>query len=416
MGEYSHETRVAEEFPFSLMTPEEKRSMLLPEPRVRTEIPEYKLTFSVPALPPTFDWRNVNGVNYVTPVKSQYGGTCIAYAWTAAVESLMLRTVMWQGTEADLSEHALVSCNSGYPASIPPFLLSIGLPPEACYPSDLSSWETATPCTEWQQMTFKIVNHDYFEHLTLDEVRTLIVYCGPIVTGMNVPFDFFGCGPTSGIYSYNGDAIAGFHEVLIVGYDHPNQYFIAKNSWGQAWGEGGFFRIAYSEFNSSPVGFGGGVDVLSGIVGPTAAIVYQHNNYRGHFQVLQLGCYDFGQITIGNDVISSVRVPPGWRVTLYQHAGFQGSTTVLTADTPSLPAFNDMTSSIIVEDLYKTVPCVCKLPRSVASKLVRAVGLVPKFTGSTSKDAWVFSQSPQCGKRVRSGSTVTMVCRTGPIP
>jgi M6 family metalloprotease-like protein len=88
------------------------------------------------------------------------------------------------------------------------------------------------------------------------------------------------------------------------------------------------------------------------VVARTWPVVYEHNDYQGRYQVLDAGRYDLGQLTIGNDVISSVQVPVGWRVTLYQHAGFVGATKVLTANTPALPDFNDQTSSIVVEKLF----------------------------------------------------------------
>lgn len=77
--------------------------------------------------------------------------------------------------------------------------------------------------------------------------------------------------------------------------------------------------------------------------------VFEHNDFQGRKQSLPPGRYDLRQLTIGNDVISSVKVPPGWRVTLFQHAGFAGQTKVLTASASSLPGFNDNTSSIVVE-------------------------------------------------------------------
>jgi M6 family metalloprotease-like protein len=94
-------------------------------------------------------------------------------------------------------------------------------------------------------------------------------------------------------------------------------------------------------------------DQTSSIVveGKAVAVVYEHNNYVGRSQELAVGRYDLGQLSIGNDVISSVKVPPGWTVTLYQHAGFQGATKVLTTNTPTLPDFNDRTSSLVVEHM-----------------------------------------------------------------
>eukprot|EP00878_Enallax_costatus_P037368 GHUV01042202.1.p1 GENE.GHUV01042202.1~~GHUV01042202.1.p1 ORF type:complete len:538 (+),score=52.55 GHUV01042202.1:820-2433(+) len=35
------------------------------------------------------------------------------------------------------------------------------------------------------------------------------------------------------------------HAVAVVGYDSNKQYWLAKNSWGTKWGDGGFFRVAY---------------------------------------------------------------------------------------------------------------------------------------------------------------------------
>jgi hypothetical protein len=81
----------------------------------------------------------------------------------------------------------------------------------------------------------------------------------------------------------------------------------------------------------------------------SGARVYQDINYAGPSQVLDVGRYDVGQLSIGNDTISSAKVPPGWKVTLYQEAGFRGATKVLTADTPALLDFNDRTSSIVIE-------------------------------------------------------------------
>jgi hypothetical protein len=65
---------------------------------------------------------------------------------------------------------------------------------------------------------------------------------------MSVYSDFYYY--SGGVYQYTSGTYQGGHAILIVGYDDAGQYFIVKNSWGSGWGESGYFRIGYSEFNS----------------------------------------------------------------------------------------------------------------------------------------------------------------------
>lgn len=81
--------------------------------------------------------------------------------------------------------------------------------------------------------------------------------------------------------------------------------------------------------------------------------VYKDSEFVGASQSFDIGMYDVSYLTasggVGNDTISSIRVAPGYKVTLYKDAGFSGSTKVLTADDNWLSDFNDVTSSIKVE-------------------------------------------------------------------
>ncbi|SCL28578.1 PASTA domain-containing protein [Micromonospora nigra] len=85
-----------------------------------------------------------------------------------------------------------------------------------------------------------------------------------------------------------------------------------------------------------------------------------------------------------------------------------------------LSIFNGNSScsvSLSVElPLDKTVPNVRESLRPQADQAVRAAGLVPVFTGSTSPGAWVASQSPAGGTKVVANSTVTMTMQSGPLP
>jgi len=81
-------------------------------------------------------------------------------------------------------------------------------------------------------------------------------------------------------------------------------------------------------------------------------VLYKDYRFQGAAQALGPGKYDMSSLTatggVGNDKVSSIKVPPGWTVILYQDAGFSGTSKTLSADCSSLDDFNDRTSSLIV--------------------------------------------------------------------
>ena len=89
-----------------------------------------------------------------------------------------------------------------------------------------------------------------------------------------------------------------------------------------------------------------------GNLAQSRAVIFQHGSYGGASQTLGLGSYDIADLKVGNDQVSSLKVPPGLRVTLYEHANFRGNRWSFTEDTPWVgDAANDRTSGVVVEQV-----------------------------------------------------------------
>jgi hypothetical protein len=78
--------------------------------------------------------------------------------------------------------------------------------------------------------------------------------------------------------------------------------------------------------------------------------VYDNCNYGGAFYMLPPGNYRVYEMKIANDRLSSFQVPPGMKITIYEHDNFSGRSQTYTSSMYCLGTdWNDMTSSIVVE-------------------------------------------------------------------
>ncbi|UCE19407.1 MAG: hypothetical protein JSV84_03415, partial [Gemmatimonadota bacterium] len=205
-------------------------------------------------LPTTWDWRNVRGTNYVSPIKDQgQCGSCWAFAGVAALESMLKISGSTSGV-LDLSEQFMVSCSDsnygcdgGYPDETADFLKTTGTPDEPCFRYCACDTPCNNRCTDWGSRVKRVRGWSYQAQQVPVSVTALksALLKGPLFTTMRVFFDFYFY--KSGIYRHTLGPWVGNHAIALVGYDDNKKCFIAKNSWNTTWGESGYFRIAYSQ-------------------------------------------------------------------------------------------------------------------------------------------------------------------------
>ena len=203
--------------------------------------------------PASFDLRNVNGSNYVTPVKDQGNcGSCVAFGTTATVEG----TFRWQrgnpNLAVDLSEAQLfyciaqpenANCETGWwPDPALGGYLNTGIVDEVCFPYTAGD-QACNLCPDWQNRLIKITG--WHSITATSDMKAWLSSRGPLTTCFNVYDDFYSY--SSGTYHHVSGALEGGHSVNVVGYDDNKGCWICKNSWGAFWGESGFFQVAYGE-------------------------------------------------------------------------------------------------------------------------------------------------------------------------
>lgn len=80
--------------------------------------------------------------------------------------------------------------------------------------------------------------------------------------------------------------------------------------------------------------------------------LFDQCNYGGKRSFLTPGSYRGYQMGVSNDKLSSLQIPNGMRVTIYEHDNFKGRSATYTSSITCLTdGWDDNTSSIVVENL-----------------------------------------------------------------
>jgi len=209
---------------------------------------------STDAVPGEWDWRNVSGGNWMTPIKNQGNcGSGWAFAALGAVEPRMKLAANNPNLRPDLSEQYLLSCGPGNCTNgssnlTADWLLCQGTVDDACFRyRGLDTVACSESCFDRDARKYKIEGWAWVsgapEVIDVDRIQQEILFGGPVSSKMAVYNDFWNY--TGGIYEHATGALEGSQWVDILGWGTNNStnYWICKNSWGAGWGESGWFRI-----------------------------------------------------------------------------------------------------------------------------------------------------------------------------
>lgn len=247
--------------------------VLLILPIITTGDTKNETTCSMPMLPSTFSWRNINGTDYTTPIKDQSPApTCEAYALCAALETKM-QYHLKEIYNPDLSDNHLYyyaggTIEKGYVNIIDAanYLIQQGVPDEGCFPDPHRPYDyDFESLPGWENRTVKITEWGWVNH-NVDSMKQALIDHGPLIICIHFWRDFiyyFG-----GVYRNHVGQPIGGHVVTIVGYDDGKSCWIVKNSWGTKWGENGWFRMSYeADMIAEWYGAGTGVMYVEGVYG-----------------------------------------------------------------------------------------------------------------------------------------------------
>ncbi len=206
------------------------------------------------SLPTFFDWRNVHGENYLTPVRSQGGcGSCWAFAAVAAVEGNALAYLNKPNLDLDLSEQDILSCSNagscggGSSSTALDYIKNDGVSLESCFNYQAKDEDDGVycsdKCSDWQNDAWSVNNVYYVSSPTEDEIKSAILNYGSLSVSFKVYSDFYSYD--SGVYEPTTDSHSGWHAVSMVGFGTENgkDYWLCKNSWGTGFGIDGYFKI-----------------------------------------------------------------------------------------------------------------------------------------------------------------------------
>lgn len=125
-------------------------------------------------------------------------------------------------------------------------LKSHGVCKEQIWPYDISRVNEKPSIEAYQEAQHRSIV-SYSAVSTLNEILDAINSNQPVVTGITIYSNFYLVDMNNSVLSLpkSSDQKIGGHAVTLLGYSLPLQQILAKNSFGQDWGQGGYFWLPF---------------------------------------------------------------------------------------------------------------------------------------------------------------------------
>ena len=277
-------------------------------------------------IPASYDLRSVEEGAYLSSVKNQgNAGCCWTFATYGAIESYLLKHA---NITCDFSEQNLANCH-GFNASptsggnksyAMAYLSRLSGPINETQdpytlPENPVCIETVNPARFVQQGRYMPGSDE--DAFNADDVKRALMEYGAISVNLYYDDDYY--SRYNYTYHYNGSKNTN-HAVLLVGWDDNKDVtggssatpsskgaWIIRNSWGEYWGESGYFYVSYEDTKvlTSISYFPSNVEFKNNV----KAYYYDETGMVGSFGYGKESAYGLVKFTIGqNETIDKIGV------------------------------------------------------------------------------------------------------------